>query len=65
MKEKAKGKKDAKLTIKQSRLLKALPTSKTVAEAGEKARVSLVASRLTNRFKRSPKRRPKCSNGLV
>lgn len=37
MKEKAKGKKDAKLTIKQSRLLKALPTSKTVAEAGEKA----------------------------
>lgn len=37
MKEKAKGKKNAKLTIRQSRLLKALPTSKTVAEAGEKA----------------------------
>jgi hypothetical protein len=29
--------KKAKLTIKQSRLLEALPTSKTVAEAGEKA----------------------------
>jgi hypothetical protein len=37
MKEKSKGKRNAKLTIKQSRLLLALPTSKTVAEAGEKA----------------------------
>jgi hypothetical protein len=37
MKEKSKGKRNAKLTIKQSRLLQALPTSKTFAEAGEKA----------------------------
>jgi hypothetical protein len=37
MKEEANKEKRTKLTIKQARLLKALPVSKTVAEAGEKA----------------------------
>jgi hypothetical protein len=37
MTEKSNGKKKPKLTVRQARLLKALPTSKTVAEAGAKA----------------------------
>jgi hypothetical protein len=37
MTEKSNGKKKAKLTVRQSRLLKAIPHSKTLSEAGAKA----------------------------